>query len=248
MNKTVCPGQDTRFWRPGDIFEVTCGACGATIEFFKDETHRRCRKCGNRVQNPKLSMGCAQWCEHAKECLGFDPKDMKAEDGFEASLVDKLIEAMKKEFGSDQKRITHALMVLEKAQEILRKERGDPRVTLAAALLHDIGIREAERKYGSSAGKYQEIEGPPIAKGIMKEVGLEDDTIERVNEIIANHHSARGVDTPEFRIIWDADNIVNLADEEEKDGRGRIGEIIEKTLKTKTGKKMALEMFLKEEG
>ena len=30
----------------------------------------------------------------------------------------------------------------------------------AAALLHDIGIHEAERRHGSSAGPYQEQEGP----------------------------------------------------------------------------------------
>ena len=29
-----------------------------------------------------------------------------------------------------------------------------------AAVVHDIGILTAERKYGSSAGKYQELEGP----------------------------------------------------------------------------------------
>ena len=96
MSNIICPGQGTRFWKPGDIFEVPCGNCGAGIEFFKDEAGRRCRKCGKRVQNPKLSMGCAQWCEHAKECLGFDPKEMKSGDSFEASPADKLIKAVKK--------------------------------------------------------------------------------------------------------------------------------------------------------
>jgi len=73
MSRTVCPGQDTRFWRPGDIFEVACANCGVPVEFWKDESRRKCPKCGSRVHNPKLSMGCAQWCEHAQECLGHDP-------------------------------------------------------------------------------------------------------------------------------------------------------------------------------
>lgn len=30
----------------------------------------------------------------------------------------------------------------------------------AAAMVHDIGIPDAERKYGSAAGPYQELEGP----------------------------------------------------------------------------------------
>ena len=75
--KTMCPGQDTRYWRPGDIFNVSCASCGSEVEFFKDDAKRRCRKCGAEVQNPRLSVGCGQWCEHAKECLGYDPAAIK---------------------------------------------------------------------------------------------------------------------------------------------------------------------------
>ena len=73
MNKTMCPGQDTRYWRPDDIFNVACSTCGKEVEFFKDDAQRRCGKCGTVIQNPRLSTGCAEWCEHAKECLGYDP-------------------------------------------------------------------------------------------------------------------------------------------------------------------------------
>ena len=33
----------------------------------------------------------------------------------------------------------------------------------AAALVHDIGIKPSKEKYGSSAGQYQQIEGPAPA-------------------------------------------------------------------------------------
>ncbi|MBN2159160.1 MAG: hypothetical protein JW807_07175 [Spirochaetes bacterium] len=79
MNRTMCPGQDTRYWRPGDIFNVTCGSCGTSVEFFKDDASRRCPGCGIRVRNPRLTMGCAAWCRHARECLGYDPKEKKNE-------------------------------------------------------------------------------------------------------------------------------------------------------------------------
>jgi len=265
MSKTICPGQDTRFWKPGDIFEVTCGKCGRPVEFFKDDSSRRCPGCGQRVQNPKISLGCAQWCEHAKDCLGFDPKDGNpdyanpsyagkplrrtgASSGSqsseqEESMVDRLIEAVKKEFGCDQKRITHALLVLEKAQKILRREGGNPRVVLTAALLHDIGIKEAERKHGSDAGKYQEIEGPPIAERIMRELGLDADTIEHVSRIVGSHHSAGDIDTLEFRILWDADWLVNLREEFPGAGRGELEKKITRIFKTETGKEMALDLL-----
>ena len=63
-----CPGQDQRFWKPQDIFEVQCHGCGNPIEFFKDEPKLKCRKCGEMVPNPKVYAGCAQWCQHARQC------------------------------------------------------------------------------------------------------------------------------------------------------------------------------------
>jgi hypothetical protein len=64
-----CPGQDTQQWKPGDIFEAPCSNCGRIIEFFKDDTSRRCKGCGVSVPNPKLDFGCAEYCEFADQCL-----------------------------------------------------------------------------------------------------------------------------------------------------------------------------------
>jgi predicted RNA-binding Zn-ribbon protein involved in translation (DUF1610 family) len=244
MTKTMCPGQDTRFWRPGDIFEETCAQCGAKVEFFKDEASRRCPRCGNRIQNARLSLGCAQWCEHAKECLGFDPREMEPEDSDQVSLTDQLIAAMKKQFGTDQKRVSHALAVLEKAQAILRGEKANPRVVLAAAILHDIGIQEAEKKHGSSAGVYQEMEGPPLARRIMAELNFDPDTLEHVARIVGSHHSAKDIDTLEFRILWDADWIVNIPEEFPGMDQAELARKIEKIFKTGTGKEIAQKLYL----
>jgi hypothetical protein len=64
-----CPGQDQRFWKPEDIFDVKCPGCGHSVEFFKDEPKRKCRNCGQTVINPKIDLGCAQWCQYAEQCL-----------------------------------------------------------------------------------------------------------------------------------------------------------------------------------
>lgn len=245
--KSTCPGQDTRFWKMDDVFEVNCSHCGSPMEFFRDDGYRRCRKCGKKVSNPKISLGCAQWCEHARECLGYDPKEhaAEAENAEQTSLIDRLVGAMKGVFGDDERRICHALMVLEWAEKIMKEDgaEADPKVVLSAAVLHDIGIREAERKYGSSMPKYQEIEGPPIAKGILEELRLDGDTVDHVLKIIANHHSAKDIDTMEFRIIWDADMIVNIHDE--RGGFTREGEPLnyEKRFRTAAGRRLAERMF-----
>ncbi len=244
MKKTICPGQDTRYWRPGDIFEVECGGCETTVEFFKDDAARRCKSCGKRIENPKISLGCAQWCDHAKECLGYDPKSLDVETASEISLADRLIEEVKREFSGDQKRITHALSVFEFARDILKIEGGDPKVVTAAALLHDIGIREAEKKYSSSSPKYQEIEGPPVARRIMEGMGITEETIEHVCDIVGNHHSVGDIDTPEFRIIWDADWLVNIPDEVNTSDEGKLKGFIEKIFKTNTGREIAKGLYL----
>ncbi len=238
-----CPGQDTRFWKPEDIFELQCSHCGNTVEFFKNDGFRRCDHCGSRVVNPNISIGCALWCKQAKECLGYDP--LQQDDAGDAlSLADQLIAAMQEEFGEDQRRITHALQVLEYTEELLRTETADPRVVFAAAILHDIGIQEAERRHGSAAGKYQEMEGPPIAKRIMTAIGLDAATIEHVCRIVGSHHSAGDIDTPEFRLVWDADWLVNIPEEYADCDADRLQDIIMKVFRTNTGKQLAFRKFL----
>ena len=72
-----CPGQDTRYWKPGDIFDISCPQCGRKIEFFKDEVRRRCKSCGIQVTNPKIDLGCAEWCTYAQQCVGTPSVQLK---------------------------------------------------------------------------------------------------------------------------------------------------------------------------
>ena len=109
----------------------------------------------------------------------------------------------------------------------------------AAAILHDIGICEAENKHGSSAPKYQEIEGPPIAKKILKKYDIDDNTIEHICKIIANHHTGKGIDTPEFKIVWDADQLVNIPEDYTSITNIELKHLIEKLFKTNTGSRIA---------
>jgi len=238
-----CPGQDTRFWKPDDIFDVPCQACGTPVEFFKTDARRRCPRCGKHIQNPKISLGCARWCAYAKECLGFDPSALQLADSDELSLTDQLVEAVKAEFGDDPERITHSLLVLDRAQELLSKEGGDPRVVLAAALLHDIGIPAAEQEYGSTAARYQEAEGPAVARRILEELGFDAETIEHVCRIVGSHHRGDEIDTVEFRIVWDADRLMEAPDELLRHDRDRLRGIVDRVFRTDTGRQKAYETF-----
>jgi anaerobic ribonucleoside-triphosphate reductase len=69
MTRPKCPGQDTRYWTPDDIYEVLCPHCDSSMEFFKDESVLPCPDCGKEVRNPKIDLGCATWCASGEQCL-----------------------------------------------------------------------------------------------------------------------------------------------------------------------------------
>jgi len=138
-----CPGQDIRYWKPGAVFDVKCPKCGKDVEFFKDDTTRKCRNCGHKFINPKLDFGCAAYCQYAAQCVGDLPEEYKAQR--EDTLKERIAVEMKKYFKKDFKRIGHAMQVARYAEKIGKNEGGDLAVILAAAYLHDIGIHEAAR-------------------------------------------------------------------------------------------------------
>ena len=243
MSNVRCPGQDQRYWTPEDIFDIKCPFCAHEIEFFKDEPFLLCPGCKEEVRNPRIDLGCAKWCKYAEECLG--KAIVEESDIGTASMCDQLIAEMKKLFGDDQQRIDHALKVLDYAGKISEVElQGDPLVIKAAAILHDIGIHNAERKHNSSDGRFQELEGPPIARNIMIKLGIEEDLIEHVCRIVGSHHTADAVDTPEFRTIWDADWLVNIPAKCNGYSQDKLTRFIDKIFKTARGKELAYNFFL----
>jgi HD superfamily phosphodiesterase len=155
-----------------------------------------------------------------------------------------LINAMEKYFNGDKKRINHANRVTVYAEELLEHEEGDYTVVVGASVLHDIGIHEAEKKYGSTAGKYQEREGPPIARRIMTELQFTQDRIDEICDIIAHHHSPGKITTRNFGIVYDADWLVNLQDEYDIHDTNKLANIIEKVFLTESGKSLARRVYL----
>jgi len=239
-----CPGQDSRYWDANAIFEAKCPNCGNNVEFFKDEGSRPCKKCGHRVLNPKIDFGCATYCPYAEQCMGGLPDELKAKK--KDMLKDQVAVAMKKYFSTDFKRIAHAGRVARHAEEINKTEQGNSGVVMVAAFLHDIGIKEAERKYNSSAPKYQHQEGPPVARKILDELKAEPELIDEVCDIIGHHHTPRPEETLNFKIIYDADLIVNL-EEQKKEGKftvEKLERLVERSFFTAGGRELARKILL----
>lgn len=167
-------------------------------------------------------------------------------DPEENAFLDSVRAAMEAYFGEDQRRIDHALQVSLYARELLSYIEADPVQTLTAAYLHDIGIPEAERKHGSSAGNFQEIEGPPIVQEILAKLNAEASLVGTVAEIVGNHHSPAAIDSTEFRIIWDADALVNFAGVLPGKSEAQIEAILQGHMVTEAGYRMARNIFLKD--
>ena len=234
-----CPGQDSRYWKPTAIFEVECPECKGIVEFFKDDTTRRCPHCSHQFVNPHMDFGCAAYCKFAEQCIGNMPPELLAER--DELLKDRIAIEMKKYFKHDFKRIGHATRVARHAEKIGAKEGGDMAVIMAAAYLHDIGIHEAEKKHSSTAGKYQEAEGPPIARKILEKLGAADGLIEEVCDIIGHHHHPRPEETLNFKALYDADLIVNLEEKhkEKPISAEKAKQMIDNQIYTETAKTIA---------
>ena len=158
-------------------------------------------------------------------------------------LRERVIAEMKAFFGDDQSRIDHALRVLDFAEQILAESSADATIVIVAAILHDIGIPAAEAKHGSSAVRYQEIEGPPVAREILEKLEFTPAVIDTVCTIIAHHHNGQ-IDSPEFNIIWDADWLVNFPGHYGQSPTAERLAAIRKLFRTSTGRVLAEEQFL----
>lgn len=240
-----CPGQDSRYWKPGAIIEAHCPKCGSEVEFFKDDTTRRCGKCGHKFLNPSLDFGCASFCQYAEQCIGNLSPELIAQK--EDLLKDRVAIEMKRYFKNDFKRIGHASRVARYAEKIGKEERGNLAVILTAAYLHDIGIKESERKYQSTAARYQEEEGPPVARDILERLGAKTELVDEVCDIVGHHHHPRPEETTNFKCIYDADLLTNIeeAQRESPTDPDKLAKRVNDLFLTASGKKLAEEVLLR---
>ncbi len=148
-------------------------------------------------------------------------------------------------YGRDIKRINHFLKVFSFAKAIGEGEGLDEysqNLLEVSALVHDIGIKISEEKYGSSAGKYQELEGPAQAKKLLLTLGFEEDFIEKVCYLVGHHHTYANIDSLPYRILVEADFLVNLY--EDNAGSNAVKTAQEKIFKTATGQKLLKGLYL----
>lgn len=152
-----------QYWKDDAIFEVNCPECDAVVEFYKDDTSRKCPKCDHRFVNPKLDFGCASYCQFAEQCLGTLPENFLGNR--EDLLKDKVAVLLKRHLRTDFKRIRVATDLARLGESICKKEGGNLAVVLCSCYLHEID--------------------KPVADSILQEAGASDPLCDTIYETLA---------------------------------------------------------------
>ena len=161
-----------------------------------------------------------------------------------AKLTEKMIEYDK----GSPKRIQHFLKVHAFARMIGIEEGLDEEtmyVLETAALVHDIGIRNALATYGSENGKLQESIGPLEANKLLNEAGgYTSSQLERIEYLIAHHHTYDDIQGIDYQILVEADFLVNLFENSVK-YKGILA-ADKRIFKTSAGKRILATMYQEE--
>lgn len=158
--------------------------------------------------------------------------------------ISQLFSAMISYMAGDARRIQHFTKVYSYSRLIGSLEQLEPHTLFileAAALMHDIGIREGERLYGKCDGSIQEQLGPKEAGKLLDTLNLPFADKERICYLIGHHHTYHSIDGSDYQILVEADFLVNL--QEENSSKEICQNVYVKIFKTKTGKKLMREMF-----
>jgi len=128
-----------------------------------------------------------------------------------SELMRKMIESS----NGNHHDINHLMKVYTFAKTIGQLE-GLPEETQyileAAAIVHDIACPYCREKYGSAPGMLQEQESARLLEAFFDGTDIPDEQLQRISFLVCHHHTISGVDGPDYRILLEADFLVN-ADE-----------------------------------
>ena len=160
-----------------------------------------------------------------------------------ADLANVLVKMINYEQGCPH-RVNHFLKVHSFARVIGEAEglkTLDQYILEVAAAMHDCGIRASLLKHGYYNGKMQEEEGPAVAEKMMLELGIEENIRDRVMFLIGHHHTYTNIDGIDYRILVEADFLVNIYEDELS--ADAIESVKEKYFITKKGREILTSLY-----
>lgn len=140
--------------------------------------------------------------------------------------------------------INHFMKVYAYAKTIGENENLDENTqTLleVAAIVHDIACPLCRKKYGNTAGPYQEKEGTILTAEFLRDTGYSIEFIDRVIYLVGHHHTFKDINGLDYQILVEADYIVNA--DESNYSKENIDNAVKKIFKTKSGIKLIKSIY-----
>lgn len=140
--------------------------------------------------------------------------------------------------------IDHLIRVWTYARTIAGLEgvdAGTQIVTEVAAIVHDIACPLCREKYGSTNGKYQELEGARMAREFLADAGMAPEVVARVAFLVGHHHTFAGIDGVDWQILIEADCLANAT--ENGWSIQNVRNFTEKLFRTRAGLRLAKAVF-----
>lgn len=235
-----CPGQNTMFWKPDDIFDVRCPSCDRPVEFWKDDSKRTC-DCGHRFLNPKRDLGCLEYCKYAEQCM----PEMFEGESLKALYRDRLLVTAKIKMKPDDASLERSQKIAELVEEILDEEGGQPKVVFAATILGNL-VLNSQSQGEQSASSAQGDSPSAITRKVLADIGTEKEVTDQVCQIIENRINGTSSEDLDSKIVSDALMLADLLDKKALLEEAALERLVDSKIQTETGKRVAREQLLSE--
>jgi len=235
-----CPGQNTMFWKPDDIFDVRCPNCDRPVEFWKDDSKRTC-DCGHRFLNPKRDLGCLEYCRYAEQCM----PEMFEGESLKALYRDRLLVTAKIKMKPDDASLERSQKIAELVEEILDEEGGQPKVVFAATILGNL-VLNSQAHGEQSASSAQGDSPSAITRKVLADIGTEKEVTDQVCQIIENRINGTSSEDLDSKIVSDALMLADLLDKKALLEEATLERLVDSKIQTETGKRVAREQLLSE--
>jgi DNA-directed RNA polymerase subunit RPC12/RpoP len=240
-----CPGQDTQYWNSKAIYEAKCPKCNHPVEFFKDDTARKCGRCGHRFVNPQMDFGCAAYCPFAEQCLGSLPPELVAQK--DNMLKDRVAIEVKRHLKTDFKRIGLASRLARYVERIQKHEKGNLATVLIAAYLLPVVAREVEAAGNQASPEAWGRVAAAVGGQILSKLGAGEALVTAVAELLAAVRAAGPQAAADVNVLRDAERIVCLEEQQKTAPRpvAELQQVLTGELLTEGGRQTAAAVLLK---
>jgi hypothetical protein len=137
------------------------------------------------VRNPRIDLGCAEWCQYAPECLGQDGGAPVV------PVIDRLESLLDGHFVADPAARQRARRCLDRAEQSPLSPGVDPCVVMAGALL--AGALVGRRTPGSA--------DPGTFQAMLERAGIEATVARRICDLVRMILEHSSDQSPEHEII-----------------------------------------------